>query len=123
MHEFGLCEGLMEAVERRAAGRSVSRVTVRVGARHRVAAPAFDQAFSFLSGGTVAEGAEVELITVPALVTCGDCGSQSETEDVFAVCPECGSADLRIEGGDDLMLESIAVRQDAEARSVEAAEQ
>ncbi|MFN2490886.1 MAG: hydrogenase/urease maturation nickel metallochaperone HypA, partial [Actinomycetota bacterium] len=57
MHEIGLCEAIMEAVERRAAGRRVNRVKVRVGARHRVAEPSFNQAFSLVSGGTVAEDA------------------------------------------------------------------
>jgi hydrogenase nickel incorporation protein HypA/HybF len=117
MHEFGLCQGVLEVVEKRAAGRNVSRITVRIGVRHRVAAPAFEQAFSFVSDGTVAEGAEVDLVLVPALVTCGDCANQSETEDEFAACPQCGSANLRIEGGDDLMLESIAVRPQAEMHS------
>jgi len=117
MHEFGLCQGVLETVERRAAGRHVSRITVRVGVRHRVAAPAFEQAFSFVSEGTVAEGAAVDLVLVPALVTCGDCAYQSQTEDEFALCPQCGSANLRIEGGEDLMLESIVVRPEVEAHS------
>ena len=36
LHELGLCEGVLQAVERRAAGRRVTRVRVRVGAQHRV---------------------------------------------------------------------------------------
>ena len=109
MHEVGLCEAIMEAVERRAAGRSVNRVKVRVGVRHRVVESSFDEAFSLVSGGTVAEDAEVDLVLIPARVTCSSCGQQSNTEDVFAVCAQCGSSDLEIEGGDDLMLESIEV--------------
>ena len=48
MHELGLCEGVLEAVERRAAGRRVTRVRVRVGAQHRVVESAFDQSFALV---------------------------------------------------------------------------
>jgi hydrogenase nickel incorporation protein HypA/HybF len=110
LHEIGLCEAIMEAVERRAEGRPVSRVKVRVGARHRVVPPSFDQAFSLVSDGTVAEAATLDLELIPARITCGTCGEQTDADDVFAVCPRCGSTDLEIEGGDDLMLESIDIR-------------
>ena len=65
MHELGLCESLLEAVERRAAGRRVLGVKFRVGEQHRVVDEAFDQSFEIVAAGTVAEGAEVELEVVP----------------------------------------------------------
>lgn len=65
MHEVGLCESLLEAVERRAAGRRVLGVKFRVGEQHRVVDEALDQAFEMLATGTVAEGAKVELEVVP----------------------------------------------------------
>jgi hydrogenase nickel incorporation protein HypA/HybF len=65
MHELGLCESLLDAVERRAAGRRVLGVTFRVGEQHRVVDEALDQAFEFIAEGTVAEGADVELVVVP----------------------------------------------------------
>lgn len=111
MHEIGLCEAIMEAVDRRASGRRVSRVRVRVGARHRVAAPSFNQAFSLVSGGTVAEDAAVDLVVIPVRIACASCGEATEVEDEYAVCPRCGSPDLQSEGGDDLILESIEIER------------
>jgi hydrogenase nickel incorporation protein HypA/HybF len=67
MHEFGLCEGILDAVERRAAGREVAGVRVRVGEALRVAEPALDQAFTLASEGTVAEGAQIEMVEVDVL--------------------------------------------------------
>ncbi|MGH2814695.1 MAG: hydrogenase maturation nickel metallochaperone HypA, partial [Actinomycetota bacterium] len=93
MHELGLCEGILEAVERRAAGRRVTRVRVRVGAQHRVVPSAFDQSFALVAQGTVADGAAVDLVTVPVLVTCRDCGHQAEAGDALAVCSACGGLD------------------------------
>ena len=64
MHEMGLCEAILDAVERRAAGRRVLAVRVRAGDDLRVAEPALAQAFMLISDGTVAEGASIEMVPV-----------------------------------------------------------
>jgi hydrogenase nickel incorporation protein HypA/HybF len=115
LHEFGLCEGVLETVERRAAGRPVDGFRVRVGALHRVSEEAFDQAFEMVSAGTLAEGAEVELFVVPVTIRCRGCGHSAETDDPFAACPACGGTDLDMEGGDELILEWIRLAPSAEA--------
>jgi len=65
MHEVSLGEAILDAVERRAAGRKVRRVRVRVGTQHGVVGPALDQGFEMVSEGTVAEGAILDVVAVP----------------------------------------------------------
>ncbi|GAA3120349.1 hydrogenase maturation nickel metallochaperone HypA [Streptosporangium carneum] len=107
MHEFGIAEAVLDAVERRAEGRRVERVRVRAGALLRITGPALEQAFSLVSPGTVAEGAAVDLTVVPVRLTCSSCGGDEETTDALAVCGGCGSTDVDLRGGDELVLESI----------------
>ena len=64
MHESGLCAAVVEAVERRAGGRTVSGVRVQVGVDHRVDHAAFAQAFAVLAQSGPAAGAEVEVVDV-----------------------------------------------------------
>jgi hydrogenase nickel incorporation protein HypA/HybF len=116
VHELGLCEGVLQAVERRAAGRRVTRVRVRVGARHRVVPSAFDQSFTLVAQGTVADGAAVDLVTVPVRVRCLDCGNEADATDPLAACPACGALDLETEGGDELILEAIHLEEDDVSR-------
>jgi hydrogenase nickel incorporation protein HypA/HybF len=113
VHEFGLCEGVLEAVQTRAAGRPVAGIRVRCGVRHAVDPETMAQAFGFVAAGTEADGAAVEVVTVPATLTCRDCGTTTETTDQLAVCPHCAGADVEITGGDELVLESVryAVRR------------
>ena len=66
MHEFGLCEGVVDAVRQRAGGRRVTGVRVRFGVRHAVDEESLAQAFAMVAEGTEAAGAAVELVTVPA---------------------------------------------------------
>jgi hydrogenase nickel incorporation protein HypA/HybF len=113
VHELGLCEAILEAVENRAQGRRVTGVKVRVGALHRVVEPVWDQAFTLAAAGTVAEGAAMNLEVIPVEVRCRECGKVTSSDDPLAVCPACGGADLDIEGGDELTLESIEVEAPA----------
>jgi hydrogenase nickel incorporation protein HypA/HybF len=107
VHELGLCEGIVAAVERRAAGRRVARVRVRVGTLHRVVAPALDQAFALVAEGTVAEGAALDLVVEPVRASCAACGEERQVDEPPPACPACGAPDPAWSGGDQLVLESI----------------
>ena len=107
MHEYGLAEGVLATVRQRAAGRKVAGIQVRFGVRHAVDEESLAQAFGFVAEGTEAAGAAVTLVTVPATITCQDCGLTAETADVLAACPRCAGEDVKITGGDEMTLESI----------------
>jgi len=108
MHEYGLAEGVLATVRQRAAGRKVAAIQVRFGVRHAVDEESLAQAFGFVAEGTEAAGAAVTLVTVPATITCQDCGLTAETTDVLAAaCPRCAGEDVKITGGDEMTLESI----------------
>ncbi len=107
MHEYGLAEGVLATVRQRAEGRKVAGIRVRFGVRHAVDQESMAQAFTFVAEGTEAAGAAIEVVTVPAAITCRDCGLSAETTDVLAVCPRCGGEDVEITGGDEMTLESI----------------
>jgi hydrogenase nickel incorporation protein HypA/HybF len=110
MHELGLCDDIVEAVIRRAAGRPVARVRVRVGRLHRVHLDSFEQSFAIAAAGTVAEGALAEVVFVPVRGTCGDCGRSVEADEALLYCPVCGSLAVEQTGGDELLLEELEYR-------------
>lgn len=115
MREVGLCEGIVDAVQRRAAGRAVTRVRVRIGALQRVVEPSLAQAFSLLATDTVAAGAALDVTVVPAQLTCRDCGRESDTLDGLASCQGCGGKHVIVSGGDEIVLESLEYARSATA--------
>lgn len=115
MHELGMCAGVVDAIERRAGGRAVDRVGVRVGVLHRVVPEAFEQAFGMAAAGTVAEGASVELDLAPVGGRCRPCGAAFSSRDPTPACPDCGSIDIARDGGDELILEWVRYRGPHEA--------
>jgi hydrogenase nickel incorporation protein HypA/HybF len=108
VHEMSYCEGVLEAVERRAHGRAVSRIGVRIGAVHRVVADAFQQSFELAAAGGPAAGARTQVVVVPVRGHCMDCRADFDSGDPSPACPTCGSLDVAVEGGDDVVLEWIA---------------
>ena len=107
MHEFGLAEGVLDAVRRRAAGREVRRVRVRAGVRHGIDAASMALAFRLAAQGTEAEYAALDLVPAPARLSCRSCGRSTQTYDLLARCPACDADAVDLAGGDELLLESL----------------
>jgi hydrogenase nickel incorporation protein HypA/HybF len=110
MHELGLCTSIVEAVEKRAGERPVAHVRVRVGRLNHVHPDAFTQSFALAAMGTVVEDAAAELVLLPVVAHCVGCGATWESEELSLGCPTCGSVDIELVGGDELVLESIEYR-------------
>lgn len=111
MHEIGLSEAIVEATLRRAQGRSVESVRVRVGG-HPVDADVVNQGFQLAAMGTEAENATVEIVSEPLVVRCRDCGVEAPASDALhlAACAQCGGIDVEAVGTEEIVLEWIALR-------------
>jgi hydrogenase nickel incorporation protein HypA/HybF len=107
VHELGLCEAIVHRVEERAGDRPVARVRVRVGRLHHVHADAFEQSFMIAAAGGVAQAAVAELVLLPVRALCVSCGEEMESDEQVLACASCGSIEVELTGGDELMLESI----------------
>jgi len=117
MHETGLVEGIVDAVQRRAAGRLVAAVRVRMGVLHRAHQGPMDLAWEMVGAGTIVDGASLELIPVPVTTTCASCGQVDSGPDRVPYCSGCGATDVEHAGGDELTLEAIEYREAGAAGS------
>ncbi|MBA9001631.1 hydrogenase nickel incorporation protein HypA/HybF [Actinomadura cellulosilytica] len=108
MHEMGLCEAIVDAVLLRAEGRRVRAVRVRV-AGHPVVREVVDQGFALAAAGTVAEGAELDLVVEPPGVVCRLCAEWSPvtTARALLACPRCGGLDVVPAEEERLVVEAI----------------
>lgn len=107
MNAFGLCTGVIEAVQQRAAGRPVARVQIGVGVLHRVADETFQEAFRQAAAGTEAEHARIDLRMIPVQAVCRTCGAVMASPELIVGCLTCEGVDIRITAGDELAVESI----------------
>jgi hydrogenase nickel incorporation protein HypA/HybF len=115
VHELSICRGIVSAVERHADGRQVAAVHLRVGRLREVVPDSLLFYFGFVAKGTVCEGAELVVETVPATLECADCGRRWQLAEPLFRCPSCSSAKVAVVAGNELQVESIEIEEEDEA--------
>ena len=111
MHELGLCTSIVDAIERRAGDRPVSRVRVRAGRLLHVHPEAFDQSFAVAAMGTVAADAVAELVLLPGPgPLLGLRRRLGVRRGAVRLSRPAARSQVELVGGDELMLESIEYR-------------
>ena len=114
MHELSIASAVIEIVERHARGRRVTRVELKVGHLRQVVPSALEFAFELVSQGTPAEGSELVMEEVPASVSCRSCRAATTLRAFPAQCAACGSLDVEVTGGEELLVDALEV-EDEEA--------
>jgi hydrogenase nickel incorporation protein HypA/HybF len=107
MHEFSVAAAVVDTAVRHAAGRQVSTVAVRCGRLRQVVPGSLEFAFGIVSRETVCEGARLNQEQVPAWLRCDECGTRWEIQMPAFRCPDCGTADVVVETGEELEVEWI----------------
>ncbi len=102
----------MEIVAEEARKQGFTRVRVvrlNIGAMAQVAPEALRFCFDAVSRGSVADGAALEMITLPGEGWCLDCAKTVPLREKFGACPECGERHIEITSGDELRVEELEV--------------
>jgi hydrogenase nickel incorporation protein HypA/HybF len=111
MHELSIASSIHAVAVRHAQGRTVTRIEVAVGHLRQVVPSALEFAFELVAQGTPLDGAELVLREVPAAGRCRTCGEESRVDGFPLVCRTCGSGDLEIVAGEELLVESLDVEE------------
>jgi hydrogenase nickel incorporation protein HypA/HybF len=111
MHEVAIADALIAQVEdevrRAGAAGKVTRLELSIGRLSGVSADALRFALELLAPGTIVESAQVDIRQPNAVCCCAACGARAEIDNVPPHCPSCDARELTIEGGRDMLLESI----------------
>jgi hydrogenase nickel incorporation protein HypA/HybF len=107
MHELAIADSVVAIACRHAAGRPVARVELRVGHLRQVVPSALEFAFELVAQGTPVEGAELVLEEVPAAGRCRRCGTESELDGFPLCCTACGSLELELVRGEELLVDAL----------------
>ncbi len=102
MHEMSLTASIMDIIFEYARVHSFTKVNcvkLSFGALSGIEPSALEFAFEVLSRETPAEGARLEYDIRPIIVTCLDCGNDSEVEEFPAPCPCCKTDDVVLKEG------------------------
>lgn len=85
---------------------------MKVGHLRQVVPSALAFSFELVTQGTPVAGAELVLEEVPVTARCRSCEEESRFAAFPLLCNSCGSVDLRIVEGEELLVESLELEED-----------
>ena len=112
MHEMSLCEGVLQIIESEAQKQDfkhVKRVILAVGVLSGVEISALEFAFEVVMRGSVAENAILEINQIQASAWCMQCAESITINARYDACPNCGSYQLQVSGGDEMRIKELEV--------------
>ncbi|MFQ5957315.1 MAG: hydrogenase maturation nickel metallochaperone HypA [Candidatus Brocadiales bacterium] len=116
MHDIDSCRAILNTVDkesRKCNGKRVVRLKISVGSLSGTNPEHLRDTLVFCSRGTIAEGAELEIIKRPAKIRCLDCDHVFETNTTgIPNCGRCKSLKTSMIDGDGVILESLEIETD-----------
>ncbi|NPA14231.1 MAG: hydrogenase/urease nickel incorporation protein HypA [Aquificae bacterium] len=116
MHEFSIVSSLMNLIEdyaRQYGAKKVTKVVVGVGRLSGIEPDLLQLAFDTFKEKTICEEAELVIEMEDLKIQCRDCGKTSTMgEKLSRKCPNCGSLNTEIIGGQELYLKSLEMESD-----------
>jgi hydrogenase nickel incorporation protein HypA/HybF len=112
MHEMSLAEGIVQLIEEAAVREGFSTVKVvalEIGRLSAVEPEALAFCFDAATRNSIAEGARLEIESVPGKGLCPQCGAETEIENLYDPCPTCAAYGLRITGGTEMRVKELEV--------------
>jgi hydrogenase nickel incorporation protein HypA/HybF len=115
MHELSIADAIRAIAERHADGRGVRKVEVRIGHLRQVVPASLEFSWDLVTQGTALDGAELCIEYVPATAHCRACAAEAELEAFPPLCGACGSLDVEVQGGDELLVDALELEETEEA--------
>jgi hydrogenase nickel incorporation protein HypA/HybF len=110
MHELSIALALVEqaeAIARREGAAGMAGITVTVGELSGVNPEALELAFPVAAENSMASEARLIIETVAARARCRACGREGRPGFPFPACGHCGSLDLEISAGQELLIRTL----------------
>ncbi len=106
MHELGITKNIIAIVSENAQNKKVQKVLLEVGKLSVIMPDAIKFCFDICAQGTIVEGAILEILEIPGMARCRECGNTFYVDKPFGIC-ECGSVKLDLLTGEELKIKEI----------------
>ncbi len=115
MHELSVTESILKIVLKHAETNDAAKVLsigLKIGELSELVGDCIQHYFDYLSKGTIAEGAIIEVERSPVIFQCTDCGNKfevslKETKDF--TCPQCRGAKVTLISGREFYIKDITI--------------
>jgi hydrogenase nickel incorporation protein HypA/HybF len=112
MHEMAIAQGILDIVLKTAAEHNATQVKgirLLIGQMTQVEPESLKFGFAALAMGSIAEGASVDITSVPLVGQCNSCGQKSSIEKYCFLCSNCNSTNIAVISGRELAVDYLEV--------------
>jgi len=112
MHEISICEGILSILEDNAKTQGYNKVKtvwLEIGELAGIEIEALRFGFDVVTQHSIAKDSRLEIITIPGVAWCMSCAKNVNVNQKFQACPDCGSYQLQITGGDQMRIKELEV--------------
>ena len=106
MHELGITRNIVAIACENARGAPVRRIRVEIGRLSAIQSEAVRFCFDICTEGTLAAGAELEIVEIPGRGRCHACHQELDMDLPYGRC-SCGSTQIEIIQGRELTIKEL----------------
>jgi hydrogenase nickel incorporation protein HypA/HybF len=117
MHELSVTESILNIATshaKKAEAKKVTQINLVIGRLSSIVDDSVQFYWDTLSEGTICEGSKLSFKRLPAILHCVDCQLDYQIEQELTPCPQCGSYQTTIKGGEEFFVDSIEIEKDTE---------
>ncbi len=110
MHELTFIENILRACTEASQQnhlKKVTRISLEIGKMYQLVPDLLHFAFKTAVTGTLFEGATLDIEWKSLTGECTGCGHSFTIEEFVFICPECGSFNIKLVSGKELLIKSI----------------
>jgi len=112
MHELSLLEDVLTIIENNAESqgyKAVKKVCLEIGVLSCVEPEALRFGFEIVMKNSLAEGASLEIVTMPGEAICEQCDHEMKIYALHTPCSECQSFSLKVISGMEMRVRDLIV--------------
>jgi len=112
MHEMAIAQGILDIAIDNAGqhdAKQIKSIRIQVGKMTEVEPEALRFCFGVLAEGTMAAGAQLDIVIKPLIGLCRDCRLEFAIDRYRFLCPSCDSLGVEIISGRELQVEYLEV--------------
>jgi hydrogenase nickel incorporation protein HypA/HybF len=110
MHELGITQNIVAIVTEHAKSMKVQKVVLEIGKLSAIMPDAIKFCFDICTQGTLLENSILEIIEIPGLAKCRQCGVEFAIDKPFGICT-CDSVQLDLIAGEELKIKEIEIEE------------
>lgn len=120
MHELSVTESILEIAcshAEKARADRVTQINLVIGRLSSIVDDSVQFYWDMVSEGSVCSGSKLNFTRLPAVLHCTQCQNEFQIEQELTPCPNCGSYQTTIIGGEEFYVDSIEIEKDQETTS------